>query len=97
MHPHQGHLNIYVKDHDSVITNYGKHDRVVCFQPSFDSEFGCITMYCRVDHKWGLGEPAEQEILMVARKDQNIKGKFKLAKMEKWDCGKSTDYYFIKQ
>lgn len=97
MHQNQGHLNIYVKDHDSVVTNYGKHDRVICFHPSFDSDLDELIMYCRVDHKWNLGEPTDQDILVVARKDQDIKGRFKLAKIEKWDCGKSTDYYFIKQ
>ena len=96
-HGEKGHLNIYVRDHDSVISGFGKHDRCVCFLPKYDSEFDAVVMYCRVDHKWKLGEPAPDQIIKVARKDQGVKGKFKLAKIEEWDCGKSTDYYFIKQ
>lgn len=92
-----GHLNIYVKDHDSVVTAFGCHDRVVCFHPAYDEEFNNIVMYCRVDHKWGLGDPTPEQIVKVARKDQDIKGKFKLVKSEKHDNGLSTDYFFIKQ
>ena len=96
-HCEKGHLNIYVRDQDSIITGFGKHDRCVCFLPQYDSAFDGVVMYCHVDHKWKLGEPTPEQILQVARKDQGVKGKFELVKTEKWDCGKSTDYYFIKQ
>ena len=48
-HGKQGHLNTYTRDHDSVVTAFGKHDRVVAFLPNKDG------LMCRVDHKWGLG------------------------------------------
>ncbi len=89
-HFEEGHLNTHRRDHDSVITGYGKHDRVIAFQPD------CEGLYVRVDHKWNLGEPSHQQILDVARKDQDIKGKWIFNRAEKWDCGKSTDYYFTK-
>ncbi len=85
-----GHLNLLKLDQDSVITNYGKHDRVVAFQP--DSE----GLYCRVDHLCNLGEPSHEEILQVARKNQGIKGKWKFLKSEKWQDEKSTDFYFVR-
>ena len=96
-HGETGHFNIYVKDHDSDVTGFCNHDRCVCFHPTYDKEFDSVVMYCRVDHKWKLGEPTPNQILQVARKHYRVKGKFKLVKAEKWDCGNSTDYYFIKQ
>lgn len=96
VHGEKGHLNIYVKDHDSVVTDFGKHDRIVCFQPQFDDAFNCVVMYCRCDHKWNLGEPTTEQILQVARKDQGIKGKFKMTFTESSIDGMTTDYYFKK-
>lgn len=87
-HHEPGHLNIYTRDHDSVVTNYGKHDRVVAFLPDADG------LYIRVDHRWNLGEPTVAQILEVARKDQGIKGRWSLRLADKWDDGSSTDYHF---
>lgn len=80
----EGHLNVYVRDHDSVVTGFGKHDRVVCFQPQGD------TLYMRIDHKWGLGMPTEAEMLEVARKDQELRGRWKLKEITRLD-GYSSD------
>lgn len=91
-----GHINVLIRDHESIITHYGKHDRVVAFLPNYDSDFNCVVLYVRVDHKWGLGEPTIAEILDVARKDQGVKGKFVVIKSDKHDDNKSTDYYFKK-
>lgn len=87
-----GHLNVLTPDHKSVVTGHGKHDRVVAFQPSGDE------LYARVDLKWKLGEPTPDQILTVARKHQDVKGKWELDKMERYpshmgdyDC---IDVYF---
>lgn len=87
-----GHVNCLLLDHDSVITNYGKHDRVIAFCP--DKE-GVLT--CRVDHLWQLGNPSEKDILTVARKEGYIKGHWKMFDIEKADDGSSTWFYFRKQ
>jgi hypothetical protein len=88
-----GHINIHKRDHDSVITGYGQHDRVVAFQPSTEG------LYCRVDHKWGLGEPTVDQILTVARKDQGVKGKWRVKSAVRFGhqsspYGESTEYLF---
>lgn len=87
-HNEKGHINIFTRDHDSVITGFGTHDRVVAFLP--DSE----GLYIRVDHLWNMGCPTSEEILKVAKKDQGISGKWNFDKCEQWDDGSSTDYYF---
>lgn len=92
IHGEKGHFNIHVRDHDSAVTGFGKHDRVVCFHPQFEPYFNCVIMYCRVDHKWNLGIPTIEHILKVSRKDQDIKGKFELVGSDSDE--KSTDYYF---
>lgn len=84
------HVNIYTRDHDSVITAHGRHDRVVAFLPQ------CHTLYIRVDHKWNLGEPTESQILTVARKDQGVKGRWKLDRKTPRADGSSTDYEFAR-
>ena len=89
-HGEPGHVNIYTRDHDSVITAHGQHDRVVAFLPQGDG------LYIRVDHKWNLGEPTEAQILAVARKDQGVKGKWKLDRKTPWADGSSTDYEFVR-
>ncbi len=83
-----GHLNVVILDHDSVITHYGKHDRVMacCSQGK--------NLYCRVDSVWSLGEPSTKEILDVARKTQGVKGYWHLVKREVWEDGKHIDYHF---
>lgn len=74
-----GDFNIYTKDIDSVVTGFGRHQRVCAFLPQCEPEFnGDLMLYCRVDRVNGLPDPTTQEILAVARKDQGVKGKFKL-------------------
>ena len=87
-HGEKGHINIYTRDHDAAITNYGQHDRVVAFLPQGDE------LYIRVDHLWKLGEPTDEQILTAARKDQDIKGRWVLDRADHWDDGSSTDYHF---
>ena len=87
-HGEAGHLNVLTRDHDSIVTHYGQHDRVVAFLPQGDE------LYIRVDHKWQLGEPTEAQILDVARKDQGVRGRWVLDRAERWDDGSSTDYHF---
>lgn len=88
MHNEKGHLNIFKRDHESVITGLGKHDRVVAFLPNHEG------LYVRVDHLWKLGCPTPKEILKAAKADQGIGGKWVLDKCEHWEDGSSTDYYF---
>jgi hypothetical protein len=74
-----GDLNIYTRDIDSVVTGFGIHQRVVATQPDQDG------LYCRVDLVNNLPEPSVDQVLTVARKDQSVKGKWKLL---------SKEYYF---
>ncbi len=90
-HHEPGHLNIHTRDHDSIVTNYGRPDRVVAFLPDASG------LYIRVDHKWSLGEPTVAQILDVARKNQGIKGRWCVRAIERWDDGRSTDYYFDRE
>ena len=84
----EGHFNIYTRDHDSVVTGFGKHDRVVAFHPNGEG------LYCRVDHKWRLGCPTDEQVLAVARKHQGIKGRWKIVSTEPF--GDSTEFRFIR-
>lgn len=85
-----GHFNLFKLDHDSWVTGKGQHDRVMATSPENNE------VYCRVDHIWGLGMPSERQIIEVMRKDQGIKGKWKISKIEPWDCGEHTDVYLEK-
>lgn len=89
-HGERGHLNVLTRDHDSVVTSYGKHDRVVAFLP------GPVEFYIRVDHKWDLGAPSLAQILTVARKSQGISGRWTLDRTESRPDGSSTDYFFVR-
>lgn len=75
---HIGHLNRLVRDHDHVVTAFGKHDRVVCCLPDAEG------LYMRIDHKWGLGMPTEKQMLTVARKNQGVRGRWKLKSIVPW-------------
>ena len=95
-HGNAGHINTIVRDQDSVITGYGKHARVIAFLPNHEG------LYCRVDMVWGLRQPTPAEVLTVARKDQGIKGKWELDRIETYEGnsvihGKTIkhDYYFV--
>ncbi len=79
-----GQFNIYIKDVDSVVTGYGKHQRVCAFLPSFDKDYGQTVLYCRVDRKYDLPDPTIKEVLTVARKDQGVKGKWELLNMTEY-------------
>jgi len=87
-----GHLNVLVNDHDSVVTVFGQHDRVVCFQPQGNE------LYMRVDLKWDLGMPTEAQMLTVARKDQDVRGRWKLDRTVPWTHGgnECVDVFFIR-
>lgn len=85
LHGEPGHLNVAIRDHDSVITAKGKHARVVAFLPT-GSE-----LYARVDMVWpGLREPTPAEILTVARKDQDVRGRWTLDRTARWQ-NRGTD------
>jgi len=86
-----GHVNVLELDHESYITGYGKHDRVVAFIAENNQ------CYVRVDHVWELGMPTEKEILKVMRKDSEIKGRWKILSLEKESDGSSTHITFIKE
>ncbi len=86
----EGHFNVYVRDHEDDCTGYGKHDRVMACCPSGGE------LYCRVDHKWNLGTPTPAQILKAAKKRNGgyQRGKWVLDRVEHYDHGQSTDYYF---
>ena len=77
-HGKSGHLNIFTLDHDSIVTHFGLHDRVVAFIPQFEPEYDKVCLYCRIDLIHGLGEPTTDQVLDIARKDQGIRGRFSL-------------------
>lgn len=74
-----GHINIYVRDHDSPITARGRHDRVIAFLPDVDG------LFMRIDHCHGLGMPTPAEMLTAARRDQGIRGRWTLDRIEAGD------------
>lgn len=83
-----GHLCRLRLDHESVVTGFGRHDRVVCCNPKGDE------LYMRIDHKWALGSPTVPEMLAVARKHHGVTGRWVLESMTPWDSGTSTDVVF---
>lgn len=87
-HHEEGHINAFCRDHHSCITAYGKHDRVVAFQPNYRE------LYTRVDHKWNLGMPSHADILEVARKEHGIKGHWVFDREERSPDGRFTEVYF---
>jgi hypothetical protein len=87
-HGEKGHLNIYKRDQDSVVTGYGKHHRVVAFLPDAEG------LSVRVDHKHGDREPTIAEILKVARLDQGIKGRWVLRSVERGYYNPATECEF---
>lgn len=76
LYTEEGHLNSYVRDHDSIVTGYGQHDRVIVCQPKYDPYFDQEVVYVRIDHLWDLEWPTEQQIRKVMR-SQGIKGRWK--------------------
>lgn len=87
-----GHINAVTPDHKRKITGYGSHDRVVVFHPD-GSE-----LYCRVDHGWKLRSPTESEILAIARSNEgcNLRGKWKLSRIDVFEDGSATEYFFTR-
>lgn len=95
-HGKYGHCNVFTRDHDSIITNFGRHDRVIVSLPSFDTERKEVTLYMRVDGVWGLGMPSAQDMLEIARKEYDIKGKWALIDVDQHDCGNRWDVHFVR-
>lgn len=90
-----GHLNVLKLDHDDICTHYGQHDRVVTFLPQFDQKLNEIALYVRVDHVWDLGMPNHKQCLDIARKHDNTRGRWEIAKVE--ETSNSTHLYFTKK
>lgn len=83
-----GHINVLVRDHDSLITGYGAHDRVVAFCVDADGHAG------RIDTLWQLGSPSDEQILTVFRSEGYIKGDgWKVSRREEWNEGKTVTIY----
>lgn len=55
-HGEEGHLNIYVRDHDSAVTGFGEHNRLVVMAEPDGS-----MVSAREDYKWGLPETTEEQ------------------------------------
>ena len=85
-----GHLNVLIRDHDSAVTDFGKHDRVVAFDPRGNE------LYMRVDHKWCLGMPTPSQMLKAARLDNGLRGRWILERIEPRDDGHATDVFFTR-
>ena len=90
-HGKYGHLNVLQRDHDSMETAFGQHDRVIAFEPQGNRA------YCRIDHVWQRGTPTEKQIIAVMKAWPNsIKGRWKLESMAQHDDGSSTDVYLTR-
>ena len=90
-HGEEGHLNTFIRDQESPVTDYGRNYRVVAFLPD------CEGLYCRVDHKHGERMPTDREVLKAAIKTQGIRGKWVLSKIEGWSCNQHTDFFFKRE
>ena len=91
-------LNTHTKDENSIVTSYGKHQRVVAFLPYVSESYkNRSELYCRVDCVNDLPEPTHEQILKVARKDQGVKGKYRFHNSVSYlnNGHKVIDYFFI--
>lgn len=88
-----GHFNVNRRDHDSLCTGFGKHDRVLTTLPKGGK------LYCRVDHKWGLGMPTDSEILDACRKRDGLRGRWKAVSHETYHArgADHTDVCFVSE
>lgn len=73
-HPH---VNQFIPDHARSFTNFGEHARVIAGRDTQTGE-----LYARVDLVHGLREPSIPEILRVAKRDTDARGKWQLAAVE---------------
>ena len=92
-HGEEGHLNTLVRDHDTHITDHGKHERVVAFFGSGGEP------YCRVDYRHGLEKPSDGDIIKVLKKEvQDIGDEWQDWEVKlriPWDQGyECEDVYF---
>lgn len=97
-HGREGHLNVVVPDEKDVVTGFGKHARVVAFHPDNEGLYVRVDRASKVkavDDKYpSLPDPTIAQIVDVARRDQGIRGKWKLRSREEWPDGHSIDYHF---
>jgi hypothetical protein len=84
------HLNAHTPDHDSPVTGYGTHDRIVAFCPDADG------LYLRVDHGWGLGMPSERQMITAAKRQNAHAGRWRLDRVELWPDHSATDVFFAR-
>lgn len=91
--PHgiKGHLNIFVKDHDSFVTGNGVHSRVIVCEPSHGE------IYCRVDHVHDdLRSPTDTEIEAVVKNPFfEHKRRWRVKSRIPWDNGKREDVTLV--
>ena len=81
-------LNTLIEDQNSIVTNFGQHERVVVFSVENNE------CYCRIDYRYGLRKPTLKDIVRVMDKGlEQIKGNWKITKRIMWDNGKSEDIY----
>ena len=91
-----GDFNVLIRDIDSIVTGYGKHQRVFVALPMLYPDLNNkVVLYCRVDRVNGLPNPTIKQILQVARSNQGVMGKFKLLKKSIYGINnKNIDYLF---
>lgn len=87
-HGEEGHVNTCTRDHESVVTGFGTHDRVTAFLPKGEE------CYVGINRRWNLGFPTEKQIRKVMRDDQGIRGRWKLDRVEPWGDDIHFDVYF---
>ena len=96
-HGQPNHANVYILDHNSVITGHGRHDRVMAFLPQYCEEVNNIAVYVRVDHLWDLGAPTPKQICDVIRKDQGVNGTWVKCLERPWPENNATEFWFCKK
>ena len=83
-HNETGHLNTCVRDHDSYVTGFGQHARIVVFDPDQPHE----VVYCRIDFVHdGLHSPSDGQIVQAVKvylKDTSVAYGLALSKCE-WE------------
>lgn len=67
-HGQEGHVNVFIRDHDHYRTGYGSHDRVTCGLISPGQEDGGMLVVTVASHH-ALGRPSMAQIKKVIKEE----------------------------
>lgn len=104
-----GHLNTLVRDEQSAVTSFGKHARVVAFCPDRDGLYcrvdrfpgrasaDAMGMDRPVDPTYPkLPDPTPAQVLKVAKRHGDARGRWVLASWVEWNDGRCIDIQFVR-